>query len=88
MAVTFEQAKKIALQNNPKVNSCLEYDKGYRFSVKDSNADGDAGVVVVKEDGAAVGFSTFIHKYHPSPKYKRVSMGTTVKATKKNPAKK
>lgn len=66
--ITYEEAKAIALKANRKVDSCIEYRAAYRFCIKDSDAVGDCGVVVMKEDGSTKGFVQFI--YDDEPEYR------------------
>lgn len=77
--ISFEDAKAKAKSLCKTVNACNEYDKGYRFFDKSSEADGENGVVIVKENGDALTFIQFITRYHPNPKFKPVSMGMKVR---------
>ena len=70
--ISYQEAREKALSLNRKVNACLEYDEGYRFIVKDSNDDGDAGVVIAKDNGEAFNWMAFIFRYHPKPEYKEI----------------
>lgn len=64
--ITYEQAKEIALSKNKRVNTCHEYKDGYLFFEKtDIEIDGDCGVVVLKETGRAIHFTSFILNYSP-----------------------
>lgn len=69
---TYEIAKKTALKLNGKLDSCNEYEKAYHFFKKDNDADGDNGVVIVKETGRAINWMAFIMKYHPERTPKQI----------------
>ena len=76
--VTFEEALEKARSIEKVVNGCIEYDKGYLFFDENYDGDGgDDGVVIVKEDGKAIGFVSFLCNYHPDPKFKKRSIGKT-----------
>ncbi|MBQ9709211.1 MAG: hypothetical protein IJV67_01125 [Clostridia bacterium] len=73
--VTYEQAKEIAVKANKKVNTCNEYKKAYHFFKKlneDEIVEGDNGVVVLKENGRAINWITFILDYHPEKNPKEI----------------
>ena len=69
--VTYEEALKIALSKRPDINTCHEYDKGYWFFDKYYDGEGDSFIVVTKDTGETMNFVSFIHKYHPNPKFKK-----------------
>ena len=69
-----EEAIDIAKASGCKFNACSEYEKGFHFFDKDSDADGDAGVVVVKETGDAINFVTFLLDYAPEVTPKKVEI--------------
>ena len=70
--VTYEQAKEIAVKANKKVNTCNEYKKAYHFFNKENDSVGDNGVVVLKENGRAINWITFILDYHPEKTPKEI----------------
>ena len=50
--MTYQECKAIALENNPNVNACYEYDNAYRFFEKcDIEVVGDFEVVVLDKEG-------------------------------------
>lgn len=62
----YDEAKKIALKLNGKLNACREFKKAYHFYEKtDVETDGDFGVVILKSNGKAIDWITFIMNYHP-----------------------
>lgn len=62
----YDEAKKTALQLNGKLNACREFKKAYHFYEKtDEEIDGDFGVVILKSNGKAIDWITFIMNYHP-----------------------
>ena len=63
--LTYEKAKEKALSLNNNIDACREVEKGYHFYKKDNNADGDFGVVIIKENGKAIQWTTFILDFHP-----------------------
>ena len=73
MAKTYSECKKIALEKNPKVNACYEYDNAYRF-FEESNEEitGDFEVVVLKESGKAMGWVQYMFAFHPSKDLNRI----------------
>ena len=67
MSLTYSECKKIALDKNPNVNACYEYDNAYRFVEKsDEEIDGDFEVVVLKENGRAMGWVQFLDFCRPT----------------------
>ena len=79
--ITFEEAKAIAKQANPKINACNEYKEAYHFFEKtDEDIDGDNGVVVMKSNGRAKQFVQFLLDNNPETTPKRISMGLKVRA--------
>lgn len=72
--LTYNEAKQIATRLNKNVNACNEYNKAYHFFVEtDDEIDGDAGVVVIKENGRALSFVPFLLNYHPEKNPKRIA---------------
>jgi hypothetical protein len=71
--MTYENAKKIALKQNKKVNACLEYEKAYCFYDNGVYCEGGNAVVVFKETGKLMGLSAFVINYRPekNPKHKK-----------------
>lgn len=49
--ISYEEAKKTAFKLSGKVNACREYKAAYHFYEKGADADGDNGVVVLKDKG-------------------------------------
>lgn len=77
---TYEQAKKLALQRNKKVNACLEYETAYRFydETEGEVMEPAGDVVVLKGDGKVMGLTEFILEYCPKRTFvKRVFSGQT-----------
>lgn len=70
--ITYKEAKEIALNLNKKVNACFEYKAAYRFLDKDFDGEGDAGVIVLKDDGRAINWMAFIMNYHPEKDPKEI----------------
>ena len=70
--ITYEQAKEIALKANKRVDTCREFKDAYHFIEKESDSDGDNGVVVLKESGRAVTWISFILNYHPEKNPKEI----------------
>ena len=65
--MTYQECKAIALENNPNVNACYEYDNAYRFFEKcDIEVVGDFEVVVLKENGKAMGWVQYLFSYNPT----------------------
>lgn len=67
--MSFEEAREIAGNLNRNINTCHEYEAAYHFFDKFSDADGDCGVVVMKETGKAMHFVQFLLDYSPEKKY-------------------
>ena len=65
--LTYEEAKKLALQRNKKVNACLEYETAYRFydETERELMEPAGDVVVLKGDGKVMGLTEFILEYCP-----------------------
>lgn len=65
--MNYEQAKEIALRLNNKVNACKEYKLAYHFYDKYNETERypDNDVVIFKDTGKTVNFSTFILDYNP-----------------------
>lgn len=62
----YDEAKKIALKLNKTINACREFEKAYHFYEKtDEEIIGDFGVVILKSNGKAIDWITFIMDYHP-----------------------
>lgn len=70
--ISYEDAKKIALELNSDVNSCYEYDNAYNFFDKNEVGAGDTSVVILKEDGKALNFVNYILDYATSNKMKKI----------------
>ncbi len=70
--ITYQQAKEIALSKNKRVNTCREYKDGYDFFEKEYDGVGDSGVVVLKESGRAIHFTSFILNYNPEKNPKEI----------------
>ena len=70
--MTYEQAKEKALKINPNFNACKEYKIAYYFYDKNDTTlrEPDNDVVVLKETGKMLNFSTFILDYLPERKPK------------------
>lgn len=69
----YEEAKAIALKLNKRFNACREFVKGYHFYEKtDEEIDGDFGAVILKANGRAVNWITFILDYHPEKNPKEI----------------
>ncbi len=69
--ISYEEAKKVALQRNENVNACLEYETAYRFyNESEQEFMEPAGdVVVLKKDGKAMGLTEFIIEYRPNRRF-------------------
>lgn len=64
--MTYQEAKKIALRVNGKVDACDEYEKGFHFfKTRNESWAGDSGFVVIKESGEVINWIGFILDYHP-----------------------
>ncbi len=74
--MTLEKAIRIAKGTGCKFNACDEYEKGYRFFDAESDADGNCGVVVLKETGKAINFVAFLLDYSPEVTPKHISLKT------------
>lgn len=70
--MSYEKCKEIALNLNDRLNACKEYAKAYQFYEKGNESDGDNGVIVLKSNGKAINFVTFILKYHPEKNPKEI----------------
>ena len=71
--LTYEEAKKIALKLNDRFNACNEYEKAYLFYEKtEDETDGDSGAVILKANGKAINFISFILNYHPEKNPKAI----------------
>lgn len=70
--ITYKQAKKIALELNDEINTCYEYDIAYHFFNKDENSVGDKSIVILKETGEAINFTSFIIDYLPNKETKEI----------------
>ena len=67
MRLTYSECKKIALEKNPDVNACYEYDNAFRFVEKtDVEIIGDFDVVVLKETGKTMGWVQYLFDYKPT----------------------
>lgn len=65
MAITFEQAKRAALQYDKNINVCYEYKDGYHFLNKNNDNVGYSGIVILKNTGKRINWIDFIFQYHP-----------------------
>ncbi|MDO5445335.1 MAG: hypothetical protein Q4F31_06935 [Eubacteriales bacterium] len=72
--MTFEEAMAIARKLNGNINCCHEYQSAYHFFDKTSDADGDCGIVIMKETGKAMHFVQFLLDYSPEKKFVERSM--------------
>lgn len=63
----YEDAKKIALQFNSNFNSCREYENAYHFFDKNEtdSVGGNSEIVILKETGESISFTSFILDYKP-----------------------
>lgn len=68
----YEQAKAKALKINPNFNACKEYKIAYHFYDKNDSTlrEPDNDVVILKETGKILNFSTFILDFLPKRKPK------------------
>ena len=64
--ISYEDAKKKALELNSDVNSCYEYDNAYNFFDKNEVGAGDTSVVILKEDDRALNYVNYILDYATS----------------------
>lgn len=68
----YKEAKRIALNAKGTVNACREYKAAYHFyDKKETERDGDNDVVVLKESGKSMNFTTFILKFMPEKKQRK-----------------
>ena len=63
--ITFEESKDKALKQNPKFNTCVEYENGFYFcfesTVQTITYGGElAPCVILKESGKAIPMPTFV----------------------------
>ncbi|MBO4893906.1 MAG: hypothetical protein J5562_03200 [Clostridia bacterium] len=73
MALTYSECKKIALEKNPKLNACYEYENAYRYFEKtDVETDGDFEVVVLKETGRTMGRVQYMIDFSPPTDSKEI----------------
>ena len=78
--ITYKQAKKIALELNDEINTCPLlsiqgspfFDIAYHFFNKDDNSVGDKSIVILKETGEAINFTSFIIDYLPNKETKEI----------------
>lgn len=63
--ITYEEAKAIALKANKRVDTCREFEEAYHFYEKEDDSVGGFGVVVLKESGRAIQWTTFLLDYNP-----------------------
>lgn len=70
--ISYEDAKKIALELNSDVNACYEFDNAYRFLDKNDDSTGDKSVIILKEDGRALNYVNYIQDYATSNKMKGI----------------
>lgn len=70
--ITYKEAKAIALKANKRVNACREFEKAYHFYEKDDDSDGGFGVVVLKDTGRTIGWTSFILNHNPEKNPKEI----------------
>jgi hypothetical protein len=59
--VTYEQAKKTALQVDKKFNQAFDYGDAFLFNIKGDMSTGHSNVVVLKKSGKLVDFAEYLH---------------------------
>ena len=75
MAITFEEAKERALAFNKNINVCYEYKAAYHFfNTNDTETIGAMEMVIFKETGKEIGFTSFLLDYHPERKPKKIKL--------------
>lgn len=57
--ITYEQAKKLALKENPKYNQVFDYGDAWAFSIKNDQSDNNRLTVVTKK-GEIMMFTEYI----------------------------
>lgn len=70
--ISYEDAKKKALELNSDVNACYEFNNAYRFLDKNDDSTGDKSVIILKEDGRALNYVDYILDYATSNKMKEI----------------
>lgn len=70
--ISYDLAKRKALELNGGVNECYEFDNAYRFLDKNDDSTGDKSVIILKEDGKALNYVNYILDYATSNKMKRI----------------
>ncbi len=70
--IRYDFAKKKALEIDDKVNACIEFDIGHKFFDQNDNRVGDQSIVILKENGNAISFMTFLTDYEPNNKFKKI----------------
>lgn len=70
--ISYEDAKKKALELNSDVNACYEFNNAYRFLDKNDDSAGDKSVIILKEDGRALNYVDYILDYATSNKMKEI----------------
>ena len=65
--ITYTDAKAKALFINKRINACKEFNLAYHFYCKNDQKERtlDNDIVILKETGKIINFSTFILDYHP-----------------------
>lgn len=88
MAISFEEAKKVAKGKMPNVDTYREYKNGYVFYNKKNakNSDGGGEIVVAKDSGKPMPFFQFINMYDVE-RTPSAAKPITAKATAKTAAK-
>lgn len=77
MAVAFEEAKKIAEEKGVCFDTCYEFENAYSFS-DSSKADAVGGpghIVIMKDNGKALGYTTYIVNGYVKGKPKKHPLG-------------
>lgn len=80
--ISFEEARAIAKRKNGNINACNEYEAAFHFFDKFSDADGDCGIVIMKETGKAKQFVQFLLDNDPETTPKAVNMSAGMKVRK------
>lgn len=70
--ISYEDAKKKALELNGDLNACYEFNNAYRFLDKNDDSVGDKSVIISKEDGRALNYVNYILDYATSNKTKEI----------------
>lgn len=70
--ISYEDAKKKALELNSDVNACYDFNNAYSFLDKNDDSTGDKSVIILKEDGRALNYVDYILDYATSNKMKEI----------------